>query len=640
MFSKLIKRNAVVFLILFVLFNIGLTQQRSASGQFTLIPYSQLKAQISTGGFQSVTLKGDEIQGTLGKPIQVAGLSTGVVRVKSYVPLSGDDSLLGLLEAQNMVINVVPLSETKSAWSIFFSILPFLLIVSFYFWMLRRAGGLLGGGMDKRVSQFLKPKSEINDTPPSITFDDVAGQENAKHDVSELLDYIRNPQDYQKLGASVPTGVLLMGPPGTGKTLLARALAGEAGVPFCSISASEFIEMYVGVGAARVRALFNQAKAKAPSIIFIDEIDAVGRVRGTGLGGGNDEREQTLNQILSEMDGFSGHQAVIVIAATNRPDVLDPALLRPGRFDRHVMLELPDLPAREAILKVHTRDVPLCEDINLEDVARETPGFSGADLKNLVNEAAMNAARSKAEVVGIDDFKQMRDKVVLGSARKLIMQPEEKHRLAIHEAGHTAAAYYLENADPVYKVSIIPRGRALGATQQLPENERYTLPLPYLQDRLVVMLAGRVAEKEFTNTISSGADDDIKQATSLARAMVTRWGMSDDVGPVDLRESDENPFLGRDIAKSRSHSEESAATVDRAVKAILLAAEQSAYEVIRRHQTRVIELAGALEEHETLDKDAIATLLDEGSAVAAKIKPNAAPALTMLPSKSNVNIEK
>jgi cell division protease FtsH len=585
--------------------------------KFVEIPYTEFKQLVIQGAVESVRFQGDEVKATLKQATSLSGYDEDQSLVQTHTPVLADGGLLTLLEANEIVIHVASTQERTSFFSVLAGAAPFLLFIGIYIWFLRRMGASMGGGLgpDKRIYSFLKPKAQISDTPPEITFDDVAGQENAKQEVSELLDYIRQPEKYQALGASVPKGVLLMGPPGTGKTLLARALAGEAGVPFCSISASEFIEMYVGVGAARVRALFNQAKEKAPSIIFIDEIDAVGRTRGTGLGGGNDEREQTLNQILSEMDGFTGHEAVIVLAATNRPDVLDPALLRPGRFDRHVTLELPDIVAREAILNVHTRKVPLADDVKLSEVAAETPGFSGADLRNLVNEAAMHAARNEAEEITLDDFEQMRDKVIFGSTRRLVIQADERHRLAVHEAGHTAAAYYLSEADPIHKVTIIPRGQALGLTQQMPENERYTLPPPYLNHRLAVMLAGRAAEKTFLGNVSSGADDDIKQATSLARAMVSRWGMSTEVGPIDLRESDEHPFLGREITTPRTHSESSANAVDEAVRKILLEAETLAERVLEQHKVAIEKLVTQLEAKETLDRDAIIGILDDSPKV-------------------------
>mgnify|MGYP001825934337 FL=1 len=393
-----------------------------------------------------------------------------------------------------------------------------------------------------------------------------------------------------------------MGAPGTGKTLLARALAGEAGVPFFSISASEFIEVFVGVGASRVRKLFEAAREQAPSILFIDELDSVGRTRGTGLGGGHDEREQTLNQILAEMDGFSGHEAVIVLAATNRPDVLDPALLRPGRFDRHVMLDLPDSKDRLAILKVHSRKAKLGDDIDLGKIAGGTPGFSGADLRNLVNEAALLAARENSESVQMHHFENARDKLILGTERTLSIQPEERHRLAVHEAGHTVVGWFLPYADPLYKVSILPRGKALGGTQLIPEKERHTLPEQYLHDQLALMMAGRTSEKLLLGSVSSGADDDIHRATMLARAMVSRWGMSDTVGPVDLRESEEHPFLGREIAQPRHFSESSAKDVDDAVRSLLIMAEKRAGELLEDHRAQLDLLVRLLEKEETLHR--------------------------------------
>jgi cell division protease FtsH len=453
---------------------------------------------------------------------------------------------------------------------------------------------------------------------PSVRFTDVAGQENAKREVTELVEFLREPERFRKVGAEVPHGVLLMGPPGTGKTLLARALAGEAGVAFLAISASEFIEVFVGVGASRVRQLFELAKKNAPSILFIDELDSVGRTRGTGLGGGHDEREQTLNQVLAEMDGFAEHEAVIVLAATNRPDVLDPALLRPGRFDRHVVLDLPDRKDREAILRVHTRKVPIGREVELERIASGTAGFSGADLKNLVNEAALLAARESRDAVSAGDFDRARDKVILGTERTLSIGPEEKHRLAVHESGHTVVAHFLEHADPLYKVSIIPRGRALGGTQQLMEEERHTLPEEYLQDRLAVMLGGRAAEKELLSSVSSGADDDIRQATELARAMVARWGMSEAIGPVDLRDSEEHPFLGREIAQPRRFSECSAQAVDAAVRELLLRAESRATELVRTRRSALERLIEKLEREDTLYREQIEEALEASFAAREK----------------------
>ena len=427
--------------------------------------------------------------------------------------------------------------------------------------------------------------------------------------MQEIVEYLREPKKFQKIGGRIPKGVLLVGPPGTGKTLIARAVAGEAGVPFVSVTGSDFMEMFVGVGAARVRDLFQTARKQAPAIIFVDEIDSIGRKRGAGLGGGHDEREQTLNQMLAEMDGFEATEGIVMMAATNRPDVLDPALLRPGRFDRHVTLDLPDRKDRIAILEVHVRKVPLAEDVDLGTVAAATPGLSGADLRNLVNEAAIFAARERAPRVAMRHFHEARDRVILGATRTLVIPPEERHRLAVHESGHAVVAHELPGADPLYKVSIIPRGQALGGTQQLPEQERHTLPEDYLKDRLAVILAGRAAEREVLGTISSGADDDIRQATALARAMVARWGMSKEIGPVDLRESEEHPFLGREIAQPRRFSEASAEVVDRAVRDLLQEAEARALMVIRRCRGPLERLVAALEREETLDRAGIEACL-------------------------------
>jgi cell division protease FtsH len=580
------------------------------AGERTLgvdIAYSDFKVMVANNQVTEVVMRGDILQGRLhgAKPIGPGGEQSEYF--KTRMPAAGDDSLLRLLEEHGVTVNVAPPASETGWGQVLLALLPWVIFIGIYFWFMRRfSRNVIGGiGRGGDLGKFLKPRETVEAKRPDVTFDDVAGQDNAKREVAELLEYFAHADRYQRLGAEVPHGILLLGPPGTGKTLLARALAGEAGVPFYSISASEFIEVFVGVGASRVRELFKQAKEHAPSIVFIDELDSVGRVRGTGLGGGHDEREQTLNQILAEMDGFAGHEAVIVLAATNRPDVLDPALLRPGRFDRHIVLDLPDRKARTAVLTLHTAHVPLDEDVDLDKVAAGTPGFSGADLKNLVNEAAMRAARENRGKVNKEDFDTMRDRVLMGTERSLVIQPEERHRLAVHESGHTAVAYFLPEADPLYKVSIIPRGQALGGTQQLPEAERYTLPEGYLRDRLAVILAGRTAERVFLGSVSSGADDDIRQGTALARAMVARWGMSEDVGPVDLRDSEEHPFLGREIAQPRRHSEASATVVDDAVRSLLQEAEGRAEEVIHSHRARIERLVVALEQQETLHREQI-----------------------------------
>ncbi len=580
--------------------------QRVVTEPVLSIPYSEFKQLINKGEVASITLRGNQAQGSLVQATSIGPNNVVSKNFKTRIPDIGDDSLLPALEAQGVEVKVYRPEPEGNIWTILLGLLPWVFIIGFWFWIIKRAQRDLPGGLGGKgeFGKFLRGTARIA-TIPDITFDDVAGQDSAKQEVSELVEFLKHPAQFRELGAEVPRGVLLMGPPGTGKTLMARALAGEAGVRFYSISGSEFIEIFVGVGASRVRHLFEEAKKNSPAIIFIDELDSIGRTRGTGLGGGHDEREQTLNQILAEMDGFSGHEAIIVLGATNRPDVLDPALLRPGRFDRHVVLELPDRKDRVAILKVHSRKVPLADDVNLDQIAAGTPGFSGADIKNLVNEAAMLAAREKASKVMMTHFDSARDKLMLGTVRTLAIQPEERHRLAVHEAGHALVAYFLPNADPIYKVSIIPRGRALGVTHQLPEQERHTLPEDYLKDRLVVMLGGRSAEQELLGSVSSGADDDIAQATSLARAMVSRWGMSREIGPVDLRDSEEHPFLGREIAQPRHFSEHSAQSVDKAVRELLGNAEKQALELIAKHQQQLDNLINELEEHETLNQEQI-----------------------------------
>jgi cell division protease FtsH len=570
------------------------------------ISYTQFKTFLREGNVQQISIRGDEIDGRLSAVVPGAEREAEQ-GFRTYIPEFGDPDLLPMIEERGVELNVTPRQETGLV-TLMAALLPWVIIVGVWIYIMRRMmGGRLGGfGGGRDVTDYLSGSAKQEEKAGKrVTFADVAGQDNAKREVAELVEYLRDPEKYRALGAEAPHGVLLMGPPGTGKTLLARALAGEAEVAYFHISGSEFIELFVGVGASRVRHMFAEAKKRAPCIIFIDELDSIGRVRGTGFGGGSDEREQTLNQILAEMDGFSEREAVIVLAATNRPDVLDPALLRPGRFDRHVTLELPDLEARVKVLQVHTRKVPLARDVDLKRVAAGTPGFSGADLRNLVNEAAMAAARENKRSVAAHHFDEMRDRILMGTVRTMAIHDEERHRLAVHEAGHTAAAYYLPTADRPYKVTIIPRGHALGSTQQLPEEDRHTLTEEYLRDRLAVMLAGRAAEKTFLGSISSGADDDIRTATQLARAMVGRWGMSEEVGPVDVRESDEHPFLGREIAQPRKVSEATAQAVDAAVRRLLTEAEQRAETVLTSHRAATERLIASLEHNETLDRAAI-----------------------------------
>ncbi len=580
------------------------------------IPYTKFKSLVNEGRVTEVVFRGHSVGGRLTEPLHLGPKGEMDEGFETHIPAIGDQELLPALEAKGVTIRVE--AERKNDFGRFLNeALPWLLILLvpalvlfclYIFRNYRQIGGELGRPRNLRILLSGRTKKA---KVPAVTFEDVAGQENPKHEVQELIDFLKNPEEYRAIGAEVPRGVLLMGPPGCGKTLMAKALAGEAGVPFYSISGSEFMEVFIGVGAARVRNLFETAKENAPSIIFVDELDSVGRTRGAGIGGGSDEREQTLNQILAEMDGFEGHEAVIVLAATNRPDVLDPALLRPGRFDRHVTLDLPDREDRDAIIRAHTRNVPLADDVDIGTLAASTPGYSGADLKNLVNEAALLAVSSKKAKVEMNHFEKALDKMLLGTVRVLAIQPEEHHRLATHEAGHALVAYYLPHADPLYKVTIIPRGHTLGGTMQLPVQERHTLPEEYLRDRLAVMLGGRVAERQLLSSTSSGADDDIKQATALARAMVSRWGMSPKIGPIDLRESDEHPFLGREISQPRTFSEKTAQMLDEAVRQLLLEAEERARQEIDSHRQELACLISTLEEKEILHREEIEACLSQ-----------------------------
>ena len=483
-----------------------------------------------------------------------------------------------------------------------------LAILFFLFLMLRRTrSDFMGVGFLSGFSKSPAKRFEANEK--MVTFDDVAGLEGVKADLQEIVDFLKTPEKFQKLGGRVPKGVLLNGPPGTGKTLLARAVAGEAEVPFFSVNGSEFIQMFVGVGASRVRDLFKTAKEQSPAIIFIDEIDAVGRQRGAGLGGGHDEREQTLNQILGEMDGFSGSQAVIVVAATNRPDVLDPALLRPGRFDRHITVGRPTMKGREEIFKVHVRDVPLADDVDLKRLAAGTVGLTGADIRNMVNEAALWAARQDKKMVDMADFDSARDKILMGAKREEVLQESEKEKTAYHEAGHTLTAWHLDGAHVVHKVTIIPRGRALGVTQYVPNEDRLSVSKRELDHQLIVLLGGRAAEKIVYSETCVGAENDLERATSIARRMVTHWGMSPKIGPVSYKTTDEDPFLGREIHQSRQFSEHTQELIDEEVARILLEADQKAEQLLREHREDLEKITRALLEHEELGESELTDLI-------------------------------
>jgi cell division protease FtsH len=575
----------------------------AASGRPAEITYSELLRRTDAGDIQSVRLHGDRIEGVF-KDEQ---------RFTSTVPLPATE-LVDRLNASGVQIDVR--STRQSIWvGILSGILPLLLIVGLWFFIMNRMQGGARGAMG-----FGKSKAKLlTEHKGRKTFEDVAGVDEAKDELQEVVDFLKDPGKFQRLGGKIPKGALLVGPPGTGKTLLARAVAGEAGVPFFSISGSDFVEMFVGVGASRVRDMFEQAKKNAPCIIFIDEIDAVGRHRGAGLGGGNDEREQTLNQLLVEMDGFEASENIILIAATNRPDVLDPALLRPGRFDRQVVVPNPDVSGREKILRVHMKDVPLAADVNVKTLARGTPGFSGADLANLVNEAALMAARRDRRMVTMRDFEDAKDKVMMGAERKsMAMNEEEKKLTAYHEGGHAIVAMNVKMADPVHKATIVPRGRALGMVMQLPEGDRYSMKYQQMIDRIAIMAGGRVAEELVfgKENITSGASSDIEQATKLARAMVTRWGFSEKLGTVAYGENQEEVFLGHSVARSQNVSEETARIIDEEVKRIVNSGWDEARRILTERAEDLEVLAQALLEYETLSGEEIRDLLEKG------LKPN------------------
>ena len=556
----------------------------------TPLSFSEFIGAVDAGQIERVTITGNEI----------TGVNTANESFRTYAPPQYEGLANKLLE-RNIVVSAR--DATTSPWAtLLYSWAPILLMIGFWIFFMRQ----MQSGGNKALS-FGKSKAKLSSsTQKKVTFKDVAGVDEAKDELQEIIDFLREPQKYQKLGGRIPKGVLLMGAPGTGKTLLARAVAGEANVPFFSISGSDFVEMFVGVGASRVRDLFEQGKKNAPCIVFIDEIDAVGRHRGAGLGGGHDEREQTLNQLLVEMDGFEANEGVILVAGTNRPDVLDPALLRPGRFDRRIIVNRPDVKGREGILDVHTKKIPMSDDVDVAVLARGSSGFSGADLANLVNEAALNAARYNQKSVRMLDFESAKDKVLMGAERRsMIISENEKRVTAVHEGGHALLAVMLPQADPVHKVTIIPRGMALGLTQQLPIDEKHNYSREYLEDQIAILLGGRIAEEIAIGSITTGAGNDLERATELARRMVCEWGMSDAMGPLVFGKKEEQIFLGREIAQHQDYSEDTALHIDQEVKKFVTACYTRAQNVLLEHKQKLLDLADALLVRETLDAEQV-----------------------------------
>ncbi len=592
-------RNAIFWVVLIVLFLSLyrlLAQDRAAVEP---VPYSEFLAQVESGNVHSVVIK------ETGKGSQIEGKYNDRKDVfRSVAP--EDKDLIPLLRKHGVAISAEKAEEDPWYLFILANILPLLVLIGIWIFFMRQVQIGAGKGMS-----FGKSRAKLlTESQQRVTFEDVAGIDEARAELEEIIDFLKDPKKFTKLGGRIPKGVLLVGSPGTGKTLLAKAIAGEAGVPFFSISGSDFVEMFVGVGASRVRDLFVQGKKNAPCIIFIDEIDAVGRHRGAGMGGGHDEREQTLNQLLVEMDGFESNEGVILIAATNRPDVLDPALLRPGRFDRRVVVPRPDLNGRLGILKVHSKKVPLSEDVNLEIIARGTPGFSGADLEILVNESALYAARKGRDKVTKSDFEFAKDKVMMGAERRsMLLTEKEKLTTAYHESGHALVAKLLPNADPVHKLTIVPRGMALGVMQQLPENDKHTYSRAYWMDQLAVFFGGRVAEELVFNEMNTGASSDIERATDITRRMVCEWGMSEKLGPIHYNTKEEHVFLGRDLGKPREHSEATQIEIDAEVKAIIDSRHALAKKLIEEHLETLHRLAKAVMVRETLDAEEIEKIM-------------------------------
>lgn len=591
-------KNAVIWLLAFVALSVVMSfmENKTFSSNYENLAFSDFMNEVKGKRIASVTMSGAEVY----------SVATDGKKYITYTPYS--PTTVDTLLANNVKVDALPKDTSGDTfWSIIISWFPMILLIGVWIFFMRQANA----GNSKAMS-FGKSRARLVENTKRVTFNDVAGADESKQELEEIVDFLKDPQKFQRLGGKIPKGVLLVGPPGTGKTLLAKAVAGEANVPFFSISGSDFVEMFVGVGASRVRDMFAQAKKNSPCLLFIDEIDAVGRHRGAGLGGGNDEREQTLNQLLVEMDGFEPNENVILIAATNRPDVLDPALLRPGRFDRQVTVSNPDVKGREAILNVHVRKVPLARDVDLSVVARGTPGFSGADLANLVNEAALLAARRNKRKVTAEDFDNAKDKVLMGSERKsMAMDEQEKKLTAYHEAGHAICSLHVKETDPIHKATIIPRGRALGMVQQLPEKDQYSYTRAKLLSRLIICMGGRVSEelKFGYDKVTSGASSDIAAATNLARAMVTEWGMSNALGPVMYAENSNEVFLGRSVTQNQNMSEETARLVDSEIKRLVMDAHAEAEKILKENDNELEILAQALMEYETLTGEEIKEVL-------------------------------
>jgi cell division protease FtsH len=588
---------AVIAVVLLSVFN-SFSDRTSTDNR---IDYSDFLTQIKQGQVMEVAFEGQNITGRLasGTPF------------KTYSPETDNTALIGDLQQARVAIKGTPPEQPSLLAHIFISWFPFIVLIGLYVFFMRQ---MQGGGGGRGAMSFGKSKARLlGEDQVNVSFNDVAGVDEAKEEVGELVEFLRDPSKFQKLGGKIPRGVLMVGSPGTGKTLLAKAIAGEAHVPFFTISGSDFVEMFVGVGASRVRDMFEQAKKHAPCIIFIDEIDAVGRHRGAGLGGGHDEREQTLNQLLVEMDGFEGNDGVIVIAATNRPDVLDPALLRPGRFDRQVVVPLPDVRGRAQILNVHMRKVPAAENVDAKIIARGTPGFSGADLANLVNEAALFAARGNKKVVSMGEFERAKDKIMMGAERKsMIMKESEKKLTAYHEAGHAIVGRIVPEHDPVYKVSIIPRGRALGVTMFLPEEDRYSYSKKHLESQLSSLFGGRIAEEQIfgADAVTTGASNDIERATHIARSMVTQWGLSDRMGPLSYSEEEGEVFLGKSVGKQKTVSDVTAQAIDSEIRTIIDRNYQRSVDILKANDDKLHLMADALMKYETIDVGQIDSIME------------------------------